>query len=126
MARRLRLFSSTTTLGRVMSKILPPAAQSIEMFLALHLPGRSPATRRVREQIIEFAITPTVRSLFIAGPIGAGKSTLARLAALIRRVAPLMAEDAKTILDTVKFTPEGQVDLRSIAPFYTELSLTGL
>lgn len=109
-----------------MHAIEPPAAPGIRAFLAKRLPGTSAAIARVREQILEFAASPIIRSLTIRGPIGGGKSRLARDAALLRRVAPLTAEEAEIILDGVKFMPDGQIDHRSIASFYGELSLTGL
>jgi DNA-binding NtrC family response regulator len=98
----------------------------MEAFLVRCLPGTSPAIARLREQILEFAASPTVRSLLIRGPIGAGKSTLARVAGLLRRVAPLSEEEAKLILDSTKFTADRQIDPRSLVTWYVELSLTGL
>lgn len=109
-----------------MSFIDPPAGPSLRTFLEQRLPGESTAIERVREQLMEFALSPTIRSLTIRGPIGGGKSRLARDAALLKRVAPLVAEEAVITLDGVKFMPDGQIDFRSIMPFYRELSLTGL
>jgi DNA-binding NtrC family response regulator len=109
-----------------MRSINPPAGPCMQAFLEMRLPGGSAGVQRVRERVLDFALSPTTRSLTIRGPIGGGKSRLARDAALLRRVAPLTAEEAKLILDSVKFMPDGQIDYRSIMSFYRELSLTGL
>lgn len=101
-----------------------PALPAMSAFLDRVLPGN--AMRQIREQVLEFVASPIARSVLLRGPIGAGKSTLARIIGLLKRVAPLNAEEAGEILRNVKFDGPNQIDLRSIATWYVELPLTGI
>jgi len=94
-------------------------------FLKTALPGRSPAIERLREEILDFAISPLARTLLLRGQIGVGKSTIARLIALMKRVAPLVGSEAETVLSGIKFNDYGAIEIISI-PWYVELALTGL
>jgi DNA-binding NtrC family response regulator len=89
------------------------------------LPGRSLAVQRIREEMLDFAISPLARTLLLRGPIGAGKSQIARHIALLKRVAPLAGVQAQSVLDGIKFDNEGAIQMISI-PWYVELALTGL
>ena len=103
-----------------------PSLPAMSAFLDRALPGQSASARRVRWQILEFAANPTAKAVLLRGPIGAGKSTVARLIALLKRVAPLTLHGAKAILDLVPFNGPNQVDLRYISSWYVEVALTGL
>ena len=103
-----------------------PARPVMMGFLERTLPGTSPAIRRVREQVIEFVSSPVAKSVLLRGPIGVGKSTLARTIGLLKRIAPLSEAEARQIIETVRFDGPNQVDLRSIVTWYVELPLTGL
>jgi DNA-binding NtrC family response regulator len=75
--------------------------------------------------MLDFAISPLARTLLLRGPIGVGKSQIARHIALLKRVAPLTAAEAQFVLDGVKLDDEGAIEMISI-PWYVELALTGL
>jgi DNA-binding NtrC family response regulator len=108
-----------------------PSTQHIPTRLAMAeilerlLPGRSEAIRLLREQLLDFASSLTARSLLLHGPIGAGKSTIARIVGLLKRVAPLNVDTARRLLQDTRFDGHNRIDLRYI-PWYVELTLTGL
>lgn len=95
-------------------------------FLEKALPGRSAATLQVRRQILEFVSSPTATSILLRGPIGVGKSTIARLIALLKRVAPLSLEATKDFLSLAPWSGPNQIDVRYLKSWYVELALTGL
>ena len=79
-----------------------PSELKMREFLQKALPGRSPRILQLREEVLNFCVSLTGRTVLLHGPIGAGKSTLARIIALLKRVAPLREKDAQEILDYVK------------------------
>lgn len=89
------------------------------------LPGKSQSVQRMREQVLDFSSSLTGRGLLLRGPIGAGKSTVARVVGLLKRVAPLKVEDASRILQHAPLEAQHRVDLKYL-PWYVELALTGL
>lgn len=95
-------------------------------FLELVLPGQSGCIVTVRDQILQFALNPTARAILLLGPIGSGKSTIARCIALLKRVAVMTANEAKTFLESARFTGPKQLDIRYLASWYREMPLTGL
>jgi DNA-binding NtrC family response regulator len=90
------------------------------------VPGNSKAVRRMREQILDIAGSFTAKAMLLRGPIGGGKSTIARLLALLKRVAPLAVPNAERLLDDVRFDGPNRVDLKYMVTWYVELALTGL
>src|SRR5262245_30704391 len=102
-----------------------PAKAGMSLFLERSLPGTSESIAELRSKLLDFSCSLTARNVFIRGPVGAGKSTVARLLGLLKRVAPLKADDARRILADVKFDGHNRVDVRSM-PWYVELTLTGL
>lgn len=105
--------------------MLMPAEPAMRMFLERVLPGASRRIALLREEILDFCGNPTARTVLLQGPIGSGKSTIARGIALLKRVAPLNAEAASEIIGSIAFDGPNLVHLNSI-PWYVELSLTGL
>lgn len=103
-----------------------PSLPVMTAFVERTLPGRSTGNLRVQRQILEFVASPTAKAVLLRGPIGAGKSTIARVIALLKRVAPLSPKGAKEILDLVPFTGPNQIDSRYLSSWYIELPLTGL
>jgi DNA-binding NtrC family response regulator len=102
-----------------------PAEPAMRWFLDRVLPGRSRRIALLRDEILDFCGNPTARTVLLQGPIGSGKSTIARAIALLKRVAPLNAEAASEIISAVAFDGPYLVHLTSI-PWYVELPLTGL
>jgi DNA-binding NtrC family response regulator len=107
-----------------LSREVPTRAMMHQM-LDECLPGSSPAIQRTRAQILDFACSITSQTVLVRGPIGAGKSTVARFVGLFKRVAPLTEIEAQRILEDVKFDAHNRLALRSM-PWYVELTLTGL
>ena len=103
-----------------------PSLLAMRPFVERTLPGRSASILRVRRQILEFVASPTARAVLLLGPIGAGKSTIARVIALLKRVAPLSLEAAQQFLDLVPFSGPNHIDVRYLSSWYVELPLTGL
>ena len=89
------------------------------------LPGKSEAVRRMREQVLDFSSSLTGRGLLLRGPTGAGKSTVARVVGLLKRVAPLKVAEAVRIMEFAPLQAQHRVDLKYL-PWYVELTLTGL
>lgn len=89
------------------------------------VPGRSECVQRMREQLLDFSSSLTARTLLLRGPIGAGKSTVARVIALLKRVAPLKEGEATRILELVPYDGHNRVDLKYL-PWFVELTITGL
>jgi DNA-binding NtrC family response regulator len=94
-------------------------------FLGRVLPGESKRIDSLRRQIVAFCSSLTAKCALIRGPIGSGKSTVARVVGLLKRVAPLGLEHAQRLLDDARFDVLHRIDLRYI-PWYVELPLTGL
>ena len=103
-----------------------PSLPAMRIFVERTLPGQSASNLRVQRQVLEFVSSPTAKAILLRGPIGAGKSTIARVIALLKRVAPLSPEGAKEILDHVRFSGPNQIDFRYLSSWYVELPLTGL
>jgi DNA-binding NtrC family response regulator len=90
------------------------------------VPGTSTAVIRLREQILDIAGSFTAKAMLLRGPIGAGKSTVARLIALLKRVAPLTVPNAERMIAYAKFDGPNRIDLKYMLTWYVELPLTGL
>ena len=48
------------------------------------IPGRGNAIQTIRNQIVSFARNSSARGALLIGPVGSGKSTIARVMALMR------------------------------------------
>jgi DNA-binding NtrC family response regulator len=108
-----------TTIGKA------PSYARISSFLEEQLPGASPATRKLREAILDFCFDFTARTVFLNGPIGAGKSTVARMIGFCRRLAPLKDEEVVQLISHARFSAPGLID-EKLMHWYVELALTGL
>lgn len=102
-----------------------PASAVLSKWLEQQLPGTSTATRKLREEILSFSFDLTARTVFLQGPIGAGKSTIARLIAFAKRTAPLKHDDAQQLVGDLRFSAPGLID-EKLMHWYVELALTGL
>ena len=104
----------------------PPAYPCMEVFLVRALPGKSGSIETLRRRILQFATNPSSKSVLLTGPIGAGKSTVARLIAMLKRVAHLDAASAEKILADVPFDRANQINSLYMTSWFVELALTGL
>jgi len=102
-----------------------PASTALLTLLEQQLPGVSAATRKMRGDLLDFCFDLTARTALLRGPIGAGKSTIARLIAFGKRIAPLREADAGQLVSVLKFSAPGLID-EKVMHWYVELALTGL
>lgn len=112
-------------MGRTEAKMSLPSELELRQFLQKVLPGKSQRIAQLREEILDFSVSPTTRTVLLLGPIGAGKSTIARIIALLKRIAPLRPKAAAEIIKDVAFERPGLIKTLSL-PWYVELPLTGL
>jgi DNA-binding NtrC family response regulator len=103
----------------------PSSLPVLTEFLELVLPGESVVMQTVRQQVLEFGLSPLAKTLLLEGPIGAGKSTVARVTSMVKRIAPLTEDEARRHVELTRFDESGRVDLK-LMPWYVELALTGL
>ncbi|MBK7080434.1 MAG: hypothetical protein IPH55_06655 [Betaproteobacteria bacterium] len=67
----------------------------------------------VRQQILDFSHRARPPVGLDSSPIGSGKSTIARLIGLLKRVAPLNVDEATRMAITdVKFDAPNRIDIR--------------
>lgn len=104
---------------------MSPTHTVVEKYLERLLPGSAQGVVRLREQIVLFAVNPTAKTALIRGPIGAGKSTVARAIGLLKRAAPLKRTEAARLLEDAKYDAPNRIELNYI-PWFVELPLTGL
>jgi transcriptional regulator with PAS, ATPase and Fis domain len=105
---------------------LAPSEAELEKYLKSKLPGTSSAISKLRRQILDFSTNPLNSSALLLGPVGIGKSVIARLIAASKRVAPLDPEAASIELDALHRTEgPGLIDLQFM-PWYIEFATTGL
>jgi DNA-binding NtrC family response regulator len=76
--------------------------------------------------VLEFCTNPSAKTVLLRGPIGTGKSTLARAIGFAKRVLPLTKDEAELwMTERVRYDAPGRVDFR-LMDWYVELALTGL
>jgi transcriptional regulator with AAA-type ATPase domain len=102
-----------------------PAGAAVQELLKRTVPGTSTAIQHVREDILDFAASVTAKAILIKGPIGVGKSTVARVIGFLKRVAPLERIQAERLITDLRFDETRRIDIRYI-PWFVELALTGL
>lgn len=110
---------------RVEPRVSCPAEAPLTELARRILPGRTPATQEARQQIVRFCANPAARTLLLRGPVGAGKSTIARLIGYGKRIAPLREQSARELLRDVRFEGPGRIATKSM-PWYVEFTVTGL
>ncbi len=95
------------------------------MLLEALIPGRSSVTQKVRAQIRSFAANPAARGALIVGPVGAGKSTIARVIALMRYLHLCPNGTRARIVKYLLFDGPFRIDKKSL-DWFEEINLTGL
>lgn len=101
------------------------AALEDEKLLEVLIAGMGSVTREMRKQILSFTCNPAARGALIIGPIGAGKSTVARVIALMRYLH-LCSDDRRiAIVEHLLFDGPFRIDKR-LLNWFEEINLTGL
>lgn len=101
------------------------AALNDHKLLEVLIPGRGSAIQTIRNQIISFARNSSARGALLIGPIGSGKSTIARVMALMRYLYFSSEQVRKDFLGNLRFDGPFRID-KKLLTFYEELNLTGL
>lgn len=102
-----------------------PGGDRIAELVEQLLPGKSAGIVRLRQQVLEFSANVCARTVLLRGPIGAGKSTVARTIGFIKRIAPLAQGEVERHIANLRYDAPGRIDIR-LMPWYVELPLTGL
>ena len=104
---------------------LTAAALDDEKLLEVLVPGNGPMTCDVRRQIRNLAGNTAARGALITGPIGSGKSTVARVIALMRYLHFCSEEARQNTVRYLRFDGPFRIDKRSLN-WFEEMNLTGL
>lgn len=105
--------------------LLSAAALNDEQLLEALIPGNNAITQEMRAQILSFIRNPAARGALIVGPIGSGKSTVARIIALMRYLYFCSDERRQLIVENLKFDGPFRIDKR-LLNWFEEINLTGL
>ena len=103
-----------------------PAERPLRSIIDRVLPGVSEATVALRERILQVCADPTANAVLIRGPVGVGKSTVARLIAFGKRIALLREDAARGLVeDLARFEAPGLIHTQTMS-WYVEFAVTGL
>lgn len=110
-----------------MSPATFPATAAITRVLEAAYPGSCGPIVRMRDQILDFVTSPTAKVVFLAGPSGVGKSTLARHIAYLKAYGISESADPEPLRqEFIRYSGPNLIDPRSMDGWYVELPLTGL
>jgi transcriptional regulator with PAS, ATPase and Fis domain len=101
------------------------AALDDQDLLRTLIPGGTDQVVKVRTQIASFAGNTSARGAILIGPIGSGKSTIARTMALLRYLHFCTDEKRTQIVRNLRFDEPFRID-KKLLDFYEEMNLTGL
>jgi DNA-binding NtrC family response regulator len=101
------------------------AALDDDRLLEALIPGDTVAIRTMRSQIASFARNTSARGALLVGPIGSGKSTIARAIAFCRYLHFCADEKRIQLVRNLRFDGPFRID-KKLLDFYEEINLTGL
>src|SRR5687768_7023523 len=99
---------------RTESRMSCPAEAPLTELVRRVLPGSTPATQQLRDRIVRFSADPAARTVLLRGAVGTGKSTIARLIGLAKRIAPLREEEARDHIRRVGYEGPGRLDAKAM------------
>ena len=109
-------------------KIIENASDHDRLLIEL-IPGKHPLIKKIRAQIKSFTCSLHPQHALLLGPIGCGKSTIARTMAFMRWLYLLNDEKCKEIVAKLKgvdgFDGPFRINKKHL-DFYEEMNLTGL
>jgi DNA-binding NtrC family response regulator len=118
---------SEWVMGGIEAMTRCPAEAPLRSVIEHVLPGVSEATVRLREKVLNVCADPGADAVLIRGPVGVGKSTVARLIAFGKRIALLRQGAAQRLVDDLGSRLEGPGLIHTHAmPWYVEFPVTGL
>ena len=109
----------------VPNRLKCPAQMVLHEWITSMIPGQSQAISHLRSEVLSFCANPMVRAALLRGPVGSGKSTIARIMAYGRRIAPLDETKAHSFIRDIRYDVPGAISLRSMS-WYVEMAVTGL
>ena len=89
------------------------------------LPGKSAGIRGLREDVRSLCENFMATAGLLLGPVGCGKSTVARVIALLRLLSLLKPDQRSRLVSNIRFDGPMRIDKRMLN-FYAEYNLTGL
>lgn len=101
------------------------AALDDDRLLEALIPGDTNLIKTMRLQIASFARNTLARGALLIGPIGSGKSTIARSMALLRYLHFCGDEKRRQLVSNLSFDGPFRIDKKRL-DFYEEMNLTGL
>jgi DNA-binding NtrC family response regulator len=97
----------------------------ISEFLVRTLPGKSKPILQLRADLRDFAEDLLARNVLLLGPIGIGKTTLARIVAVLRFLIVVRPDVRKGFLKALRFDRHMQV-AKTLINWYEDVNLTGM
>ena len=96
-----------------------------EKLLREFIPGKHPLIKQVRYKIIQFTKNIHAKGAILIGPVGSGKSTIARIMAFMRYIHLYPENKRKQLVAKLRFDGPFRIDKKGL-DFYEEINLTGL
>lgn len=96
-----------------------------EKLLQELIPGKHPLIEQVRYKIVQFAKNISAKGAILIGPVGSGKSTIARIMAFMRNLHLCTDNKRSQLVENLKFDGPFRID-KQLLDFYEEINLTGL
>ena len=101
------------------------SSSDVQTLIERLLPGTSPHLNEIRTQVANFSRNLLGKAALLIGPIGSGKSTIARIMAFTRYLHLCTDAKRKQLIETLQYDGPFRIDKKHL-DFYEELNLTGL
>jgi transcriptional regulator with PAS, ATPase and Fis domain len=94
-------------------------------FLSKTLPGKGRPVEQLRANLRDFAEDLLAKNLLLLGPVGIGKTTLARIVAVLRFLVAVRSDVRTAFLKTLRFDRHMQI-AKNLINWYEDINLTGM